>query len=189
MNKKSLQAYMNRRPELKDYQKYDLVDFRELTFEEPSSRDREIIRFSQKSEMQSVQFGIMATMVFLAYLIFNMLNSRQYGIHPTAFFTLTVLFILLAVLILHFLHLQKGPKGIIRAKLVYKTPHYFIKKPGLDPLRDGGQKAVLLLEGKNILLFPASFNRSDHAKLYENKTVILAKLYTNSYKVFPQSDV
>lgn len=179
---------MNRRPELKAYEKLSLTDFHEIKFEEPTGRDREIIHFSQKSEIQSVQLGIAATMIFLAYLIYNLFSGMQYGIHPTSYFTLVILLVLLTVLIVHFLRLQKGAKGVIRAKLVYKTPHFIIKKPGLDPLRDGGQKAVLLLEDKNTLLFPASFNRSDHEKLKENKTVILAKLYTNSYKVFPLSD-
>ena len=179
---------MNQRPELKAYKKLSLTDLHELKFDEPTGRDKEIIHYSQKSEIQSVQLGIAATMIFLAYLIYNLYIGSQYGIHPTAYLTLAILISLLAVLIVHFLRLQKGPKGVIRAKLVYKTPNSIIKKPGFDPLRAGGQKAVLLLEDKNTLLFPAGFNRTDHGKLIENKTVILAKLYTNTYKVFPVSD-
>lgn len=185
MIKEVVRAHLLRHPELTAYHSEELFDASELEYKTPTEEDIASVRYSQKSELQSVTFGLFAVGIFLAVLVFNMISGSSYGIHPTAYFSAAVLLAVFAVLLIHGQRLRKGPKGIIYVRLVFKTGKFIIKKPGSDPFRDGGQTALVRTDDPDAKLCPVPFNRSDAASLRENDKVILAKLFTGSYKIIP----
>ena len=185
MTKELLRAHLLRHPELEAYHNEELTDVRSLEYRSPTAADIASVRYSQKSELQSVTFGIVAVVIFLAVLVFNMISGSAYGIHPTAYFSVAVLVLVFAVLLFHGLRLRKGPQGVIRVRLVFKTGKSIVKKPGSDPFREGGQTALIRTDDPEAKLCPVSFNRSDAESLRLNEKVILTKLHTGSYKIFP----